>query len=202
MEVEEEEELVDLFLSVTDVEVARSDLQMEVASHPRLPEIFTCTLPLNKRSKPFPQGIFPTPKFISTTSSSVPRTASVDPMPLLFLPPSKRLSSTFSTNAQMLSTKKSSKFPPPPPNLKYSSSTTIKETILNSQAVFLCNKLLARASSKARPSMEVVELPSDPSVVDLSVVVASLVVVVSVEEALVVEASLVEAPVEEALVVE
>ena len=42
-----------------------------------------------------------------------------------------------------------------------------------------------------------VELHLDPSVVDLSVVVASLVVVVLVEEALVVEASLVvEAPVD------
>merc|ERR1719154_916431 len=117
----------------------------------------------------------------------------------------------------MPSTKKSSKCPLPPSNLKCSSSTTIKETILNSQAVFLCNKLLAKASNKARPSKEVVDLPSDPSVVDisvvdlsvvvaslvvvvlvvdLSVVVASLVVVVLVEEALVVEASLVvEAPV-------
>merc|ERR1719452_196818 len=163
-------ELVDLFLSVTDVEVARLGLQMDNASPPRLPEIFTCTLPPNKRSKLFPQVIFPTPKFISTTCSFVPRTASVDPMPLLFLPPSRRLSSTFSTDAPMLSTKKSSKCPLPPSNLKCSSSTTIKETILNSQAVFLCNKLLARASNKARPSMEVVELPSDPSVVDLSVV--------------------------------
>jgi len=114
--------------------------------------------------------------------------------------PKVHLLSTFSTNAQMLSTKKSSKCPPTPLNLKCSSSTTIKETILNSQAVFLCNKLLARASSKARPSMEVVELPSDPSVVDLSVVdisVVDLLVEVALVEisSLMAVASMVEAPV-------
>jgi len=180
-------ELLEILILVMDAEVARSDLQVDLASLPRLPEISSCTLPPPNRSKPFPQDIFPTPKFISTTSSSVPRTASVDPMPLLFLPPSRRLSSTFSTNAPMLSTKKSSKCPPPQPNLKCSSSTTIRETTLNSQEVFLCNRLLARASNKARPSMGVVELhldldlsvldPSvvDPSVVDISVVDLSVV---------------------------